>query len=50
MTFLIHFILDPYFVDVEEKLWENPRSCLMLSRVLEVTFIYRIIIKSKILS
>lgn len=50
MTFLMHFILDPYIVDVEEKLWENPRSSVMLSRALEVTFIYRIIIKGRILS
>lgn len=50
ITFLMHFILDPYFMDVEEKLWEDPRSSLMLSRALKLTFIYRVIIKRRISS
>lgn len=29
-TFLMHFVSDLYFTDVEEKLWEYPRSSLML--------------------
>jgi len=47
MTFLIHFVLGPYFTDVEEKLWEDPRSSLMLSRALEPTFTDRIIIQGR---
>lgn len=50
MTFLMHFILDLYFMDVEEKMWEDPRSSLMLRRTLELTFIYRIITEGRISS